>query len=90
MLAQCKLHVRIKTKLRHISKKGEFPPPRLTNFADLGFPAKMTHRGQVKVTVFVYQGNLPLSGGATLVQTDLHHLQLHMINDTHKHRGERT
>lgn len=66
----------------------DFPPPRLTNFADFGFSPKMTHRGQVKVTVLVYQSNLPFSGWATLVQSYLHHLQLHMNNDTHKHKGK--
>ncbi len=67
----------------------ELPPPRLTDFADFGFSSKMTHRGQVKVTVLVYQSNLPFSGWAKLVQSYLHHLQLHMNNDTHKHKGKR-
>lgn len=58
---------------------------RLTNFADFGFSAEMTDRGQVKVTVLVYEGNLPFSGWATLVQSYLHHLQLHRNNDTHTH-----
>lgn len=34
------------------------------------------HRGQVKVTVLVYQGNFPFSGWATLIQSNLHHFQL--------------
>lgn len=52
----------------------ELPSPSLTNFADFGLPSEMTYGCQVKVTVLVYQGDLPFIGRATLVQSDLHHL----------------
>lgn len=75
--------------LRHLYSKTESgvqifpggilsPSSRLTNFADFGFSPEMTHRGQVQVTVFVYQCNFPVSGWATLIQSYFHHLQLHI------------
>lgn len=48
----------------------------------------MTDWGQVKVTVLVYEGDLSFGGWATLVQSYLHHLQLHIHNDTDKYKGE--
>lgn len=90
-LAQSKLHLCIKSRRLHIFPSDSWPS-RLTNFADFGSPPEMTHRGQVKVTVLVYQSNLSFTGWATLVQSYLHHLQLHMNNDIHtstKVRGNR-
>lgn len=60
----------------------------LTNFADFGFSAEMMDGGQVKVSVLVYEGNLSFGGWPALVQSYLHHLQLHMNSNTHKNKGE--
>lgn len=49
--------------------------------------SKMTHRCQVKVAVLVYKGNLSLRGWAALIQSYLHHLQLHM-EEWQKIRGK--
>lgn len=65
----------------------DFPPSRLTDFANFGLLTEMTHEGQVKVPVLVYKGNLSLRGRSALIQSDLQHLQLHVNNDGQKSRG---